>query len=356
MNYKSTMRVMMAVAMLFAVQTSANAQFGGLKKIAKKAKDAVEKVDPTTTTSTTTTTQQGSAQESGTSTDDVLAQYRADHPAAMEKYLAEKAGGMDKYLGLDQTEDGKIIYKYFKMEYGEGGDNSSNRANARSAGRDLVNILRFLKGNTEDFTYQQAQVLDIFNNRLPEYMKAMAAKGNLKKPLPQNEINAFKNETARIKQLYLNQTGTKEKTAEEKAAEANAEYIQDIVSQNYLLNDLTDRNRQAKAVADYKAKVNAKVKAQLAPTKILGTYSTSPAWQGLPLFKMPELQEKYKSVQEMQFKTFYEKGGKYYVVKSAFRQSIPKGDEVNGAQPQKDYWPGLETPVEVPADKIQGKF
>ena len=215
MNYKSTMRVMMAVAMLFAVQTSANAQFGGLKKIAKKAKDAVEKVDPTTTTSTTTTTQQGSAQESGTSTDDVLAQYRADHPAAMEKYLAEKAGGMDKYLGLDQTEDGKIIYKYFKMEYGEGGDNSSNRANARSAGRDLVNILRFLKGNTEDFTYQQAQVLDIFNNRLPEYMKAMAAKGNLKKPLPQNEINAFKNETARIKQLYLNQTGTKEKTAEE---------------------------------------------------------------------------------------------------------------------------------------------
>ena len=350
------MRVMMAVAMLFAVQTSANAQFGGLKKIAKKAKDAVEKVDPTTTTSTTTTTQQGSAQESGTSTDDVLAQYRADHPAAMEKYLAEKAGGMDKYLGLDQTEDGKIIYKYFKMEYGEGGDNSSNRANARSAGRDLVNILRFLKGNTEDFTYQQAQVLDIFNNRLPEYMKAMAAKGNLKKPLPQNEINAFKNETARIKQLYLNQTGTKEKTAEEKAAEANAEYIQDIVSQNYLLNDLTDRNRQAKAVADYKAKVNAKVKAQLAPTKILGTYSTSPAWQGLPLFKMPELQEKYKSVQEMQFKTFYEKGGKYYVVKSAFRQSIPKGDEVHGAQPQKDYWPGLETPVEVPADKIQGKF
>jgi hypothetical protein len=38
---------------------------------------------------------------------------------------------------------------------------------------------------------------------------------------------------------------------------------------------------------------------------------------------MPELKDKYKSVQEMQFKTFYEKGGKYYVVKSAFRQSIP---------------------------------
>ena len=59
----------------------------------------------------------------------------------------------------------------------------------------------------------------------------------------------------------------------------------------------------------------------------------------------------------MQFKTFYEKDGKYYVVKSAFRQSIPKENPKDlGAQPQKDYWPGLETPVEIPADKIQGKF
>ena len=132
--------------------------------------------------------------------------------------------------------------------------------------------------------------------------------------------------------------------------------MQDIVNQNYLLNDLTDKNRQAKAVADYKAKVDAKVKSALAPTKILGTYSTSAAWQGLPVFQMPELKEKYSSVQEMQFKTFYEKGGKYYIVKSAFRQSIDKGDNVHGAQPQKDYWPGLETPVEIPADKIQGKF
>ncbi|MBQ3753530.1 MAG: hypothetical protein II864_08295 [Prevotella sp.] len=140
-------------------------------------------------------------------------------------------------------------------------------------------------------------------------------------------------------------------------ADPMAEYVQDIVNKNYLLDDLTDKNRNAKAVADYKSKVNAKVKADLAPTKILGTFSTSVAWQGLPLFKMPELKDKYSSVQEMQFKTFYEKDGKYYVVKSAFRQSIPKENPKDlGAQPQKDYWPGLETPVEIPADKIQGKF
>ena len=176
------------------------------------------------------------------------------------------------------------------------------------------------------------------------------------KPLPQKEIDAFKAENARVKKLYLEYTGVKEKTAAELKAEADNKYVQDIINQNYLLNDLTDKNRQAKAVADYKAKVNAKVKEKLAPTKILGTYSTSFAWQGLPLQNYPELKEKYSSVQEMQFKTFYQKGGKYYVVKSAFRQSIDQGDNLHGAQPQKFYWPGLETPVEIPADKIQGKF
>ena len=372
MNYKTFMRVMMAIALLFAVQDNASAQFGGLMKKAKDAaKKKVEKtVDEATgnssTTTTTTTTDAntgatsnagaGNSNDNSTDMDKVMADYRADHPAAMEKYNADKAGGMDKYLGLDQTESGKIIYKYSIMEYGEGGDNSSNRANARGAASTLVNLLRYLKGNTETFAGfdQPAHVLDVLNNQVPNQIKAMAATGNYKKPLPKAEIDAFKSECARIKQLYMSQTGTKEKSADEKKAEADAEYIKNIVSQNYLLNDLTDRNRQAKAVADYKAKINAKVKAQLAPTKILGTYSTSPAWQGLPIFQMPELKEKYKSVQEMQFKTFYEKGGKYYVVKGAFRQSIPKGDEVHGAQPQKDSWPGLETPVEVPAEKIQG--
>jgi uncharacterized coiled-coil protein SlyX len=159
-----------------------------------------------------------------------------------------------------------------------------------------------MKGNTEDFEFykQSAHVLDLLNNRVPEQIKAMSKSSNkLNKPLPQKEIDAFKAENARVKKLYLEYTGTKEKTASELKAEADNKYVQDIINQNYLLNDLTDKNRQAKAVADYKAKVNAKVKEKLAPTKILGTYSTSFAWQGLPLQNYPELKEKYSSVQEM---------------------------------------------------------
>lgn len=334
-NSSVIVKLAVAGALLFIVNMNANAQFGN---VLKKAKNAVVQ----------------KAQE-----ERVLKEYEANHPARQEKIGAEKAGGMDKYLGLDQTENGRIIYKYYVMEYGEGGDTSSNRANARGAAQTLVNLLRWMKGNTEDFvSYDQtAYVLDLLNNQVPEQIKGMSKSSHkLNKPLPQKEIEAFKAENARVKKLYLEYTGIKEKTAEELKAEADAAYIQDIISKNYLLDDLTDKNRQAKAVADYKAKVNAKVKQQLAPTRILGTYSTSFAWQGLPLQNYPDLKEKYNSVQEMQFKTFYQKGGKYYVVKSAFRQSIPKGDNASGAIPQTFYWPGLETPVEIPADRIQGKF
>lgn len=339
MKKNAIMKVAVAGVLLFTVNMNANAQFGN---VLKKAKNAVVKE----------TTQK--AQE-----EKALKDYERDHPRRQEENNAKKAGGMDKYLGLDQTENGRIVYKYFVMEYGEGDDTSSNRACARAAAQSLVNIQRWMKGNTEDFSSfgQTAYALDLFNNQIPEQIKGMSKSSNkLNKPLPQKEIEAFKAENARVKKLYLEYTGTKEKTAEELKAEADNKYVQDIINQNYLLNDLTDKNRQAKAVADYKAKVNAKVKEKLAPTKILGTYSISFAWQGLPLQNYPELKEKYSSVQEMQFKTFYQKGGKYYVVKSAFRQSIDQGDNLHGAQPQKFYWPGLETPVEIPADKIQGKF
>ena len=204
MKQNVIMKVAVASALLFAVNLNANAQFGN---VLKKAKNAVVKE----------TTQK--AQE-----EKALKDYERDHPARQEKVNAEKAGGMDKYLGLDQTENGRIVYKYFVMEYGEGDDTSSNRANARGAAQTLVNLLRWMKGNTEDFTGfdQPAHVLDLLNNRVPENIKGMAKTGNkLNKPLPQKEIDAFKAENARVKQMYLDRMGIKEKTASELKAEAD---------------------------------------------------------------------------------------------------------------------------------------
>lgn len=328
------MKVAVAGALLFAVNTNANAQFGN---VLKKAKNAVVKE-----------TSQKAQEER------VMKEYENDHPQVQEKKNAEKAGGMDKYLGLDQTENGRILWKYGSMEQWE----TSQIKNAWSAARYVVQVLRYLKGNTETFDFYKDtnHVLYIFNNNIPDDLKRAEKASKSGAAVPAKDIAAIKAEAARVKKMYMDRTGATEKSAEQKKAEADNAYVQDIINKNYLLNDLTDKNRQAKAVADYKAKVNAKVKQQLAPTKILGTYSTSFAWQGLPLQNYPDLKEKYDAVQEMQFKTFYQKGGKYYVVKSAFRQSIDKGDNKSGAQPQKFYWPGLETPIEIPADKIQGKF
>ena len=336
------MQVCMGIALAFAVQTPVHAQFGGLVKKAKKAV--------------------GVSENTSSSNDDVTAKAQADydasHPAVMEKKNAEKAGGMDKYLGLDQTENGRILWKWASVE-----DYTKNQnvRNAYEAARQLTFILRYLKGNTETFSAhaQPAYVLDMVNNQIPENIKrAQEKKNNAKsEPISKTDADALTAECARIKQLYLSQTGTKEKTAEEKQAEANAEYIKSIVDKNYLLNDLSDKNRNAKAVAVYKAKINAKVKSALAPTKILGTYSTSFAWQGLPVFTMPEYKDEWSSIQEMQFKTFYEKNGKYYVVEGAFRHGIKKADSAQGKTTDwTNYWPGLKTPVEIPADKIQGKF
>jgi hypothetical protein len=334
MKQNVIMKVAVAGALLFAVNTNANAQFGN---VLKKAKNAVVKE-----------TSQKAQEER------VMKEYENDHPQVQEKKNAEKAGGMDKYLGLDQTENGRILWKYGSMEQWE----TSQIKNAWSAARYVIQVLRYLKGNTETFEFYKDtnHVLYIFNNNIPDDLKRAEKASKSGAAVPAKDIAAIKAEAARVKKMYMDRTGATEKSAEQKKAEADNAYVQDIINKNYLLNDLTDKNRQAKAVADYKAKVNAKVKQQLAPTKILGTYSTSFAWQGLPLQNYPDLKEKYDAVQEMQFKTFYQKGGKYYVVKSAFRQSIDKGDNKSGAQPQKFYWPGLETPIEIPADKIQGKF
>lgn len=330
-------KLAMAVAMLFAVNMNANAQLGGLLNKAKKA----------VTKETTQSVQEKQARERAIATS----------PDRQEAEGARAAGGMDKYLGLDKTENGRILWKYAGMNQDEY-TKSSQIKSAFNASNQIVNVLRYLKGNTESFgNFKNTEnVLYIFNNNVADDLKRAEKASKSSPAIPAKDLAALKAEAARVKKLYMERTGATEKSAEEKKAEADQAYVQDIINKNYLLDNLTDKNRQAKAVADYKAKVNAKVKQQLAPTKILGTYSTSAAWQGLPLQNYPELKEKYESVQEMQFKSFYEKGGKYYVVKSAFRQSIPKGDNKSGAQPQKFYWPGVETPVEIPAEKIQGKF
>ena len=89
------MQMCMGVALAFAVQMPAQAQLGGLVKKAKKVTGVVTGQDNGSNDAATAKAQ---------------ADYAAAHPAVQERQNAEKAGGMDKYLGLDQTENGRILF------------------------------------------------------------------------------------------------------------------------------------------------------------------------------------------------------------------------------------------------------
>ena len=135
MKQSNVVKVAMAVAMLFAVNMNANAQLGGLLNKAKKVvtKEAGQ-----------------SAQESK-----VRADYVKDHPREQEKIAAEAAGGMDKYLGLDKTENGRIVWKYGSMEQWE----SSQIKNAWSASSRYFQAVGNLKNTQRFFTPDGSSII-----------------------------------------------------------------------------------------------------------------------------------------------------------------------------------------------------
>ena len=100
MKKENLFRLAVAVAMLFVVNMNADAQFGKLKGIADKAKKTI-------------------SQDADQTADEkrVMDDYVKDHPQEQEKRAAQAAGGMDKYLGLDKTENGRILWKYGSMEF-----------------------------------------------------------------------------------------------------------------------------------------------------------------------------------------------------------------------------------------------
>ena len=358
----------MAAAMLLAVPVGANAQLKGLiKNAAGKVQNAAG-----IQTDSKKTMWQLDPKYSGDGSYEPSAEEQKAYAA--EKARVKQAGGWQKYLELDQTENGRIVYKYWQLREStfwrdteeefpnylsqNGYDELCVRA-AGNAATQLVLALRYAKGyhgyDTDAFN-RVSDAFKIFNQIVPEEIGHTKKARSGLKPLPLDEIDALNEELARIKKYYETATGHHEKTAEERKAEADEGYVTTVIYGNYLLDDLTDKCRDAKRVNADKEKVNAKVKAELGATKILGTYSTTALLMGLPLQNFPDLKEKYRTVQEMRYKTFYEKDGKSYVVESAFRFVIPIDDDIHGANPDESYFPGLKIPVEIPADKIQGKF
>ena len=274
-----------------------------------------------------------------------------DNPELREDYLAKKAGSLQKYLEMDKTPGRRIVWKYFEMKQTDPGSN----IHLRIAADKIVTVLRKAKNGRDD-EKGHANVRIGAINDVPGLLKKGKATAE--------EVEAFTVEAARAKAEWLKawNPGYVEKSQAAIASEANSakekERQASIVRSNYLLGDFTDQDRSKANVAKRKAKFEETLQKSQAPDKILGTYSTSRFWQGIPVFKDEALKAKWSSLQEMTYKSFYQKGGKYFVVTGGFRQGITLEDAKRGksASELADYWPGLENPVEVPADLIEKHF
>ena len=153
MKTMTLIRTLMAVAMLFAVQTSANAQLGGLLK---KAKNAAEKTVKGVVNGTSSGNV-GAEALTNVQIENAREEHLRNSPQAREYANVEKAGGWDKYLELDKTANGQILYKYFAL--GEGGYEAEDKyskengydiscvRNATGAARTLVQVIRWMKGS-----------------------------------------------------------------------------------------------------------------------------------------------------------------------------------------------------------------
>ena len=274
-----------------------------------------------------------------------------DNPELREDYLAKKAGSLQKYLEMDKTPGRRIVWKYFEMKQTDPGSN----IHLRIAADKIVTVLRKAKNGRDDEKGHTNVRIGAIND-VPGLLKKGKATAE--------EAEAFTAEAARAKAEWLKawNPGYVEKSPAAVASDANSakekERQATIVRSNYLLGDLTDQDRSKANVAKRKAKFEEALQKAQAPDKILGTYSTSRFWQGIPVFKDETLKAKWSSLQEMTYKSFYQKGGKYFVVTGGFRQGITLEDAKRGksASEVADYWPGLENPVEVPAELIEKHF
>lgn len=272
-------------------------------------------------------------------------------PELREDYLAKKAGGLQKYLEMDKTPGRCIVWKYFEMKQTDPGSN----LHLRIAADKIVTTLRMSKNARPDEKGHTQVRMSAINDVAGLLVKGKATA---------EEKAAFETEASRAKAEWLKawNPGYVEPDAKAVAAAAKGanedKRVAGIVKANYLLNELADKDRNKRNVEKRKALMEKAIQEKCAPEKIFGIYSTSMFWQGIPLANEPELKETWSSLQVMSYKAFYMKGGKYYVVTGGFRQGITHADAKKGkaASEVKDYWPGLDEPVEIPADLAASKL
>lgn len=126
----------MAAALLFAVSMNANAQLGGLKKIAKKA---TEKVAGTETPTNNPVSSTSSSNDSGSFLS----------PEVRENNGVKAAGGLDKYLGMTSGDEA-LVYSYYQpgtSDFTTGGKYDCGKTYGNMIAQKIVDIYRYIKSD-----------------------------------------------------------------------------------------------------------------------------------------------------------------------------------------------------------------
>ena len=133
-------RLAMAAVMLFAVNMNADAQFGGLKKLANKAKEAVSTGEVSGTEDvknvanpTTSTSSEGSFMS----------------PIVVENNGAKASGGLDKYIGMTEADEA-LVYSYYQpgtSDFRTGGKYDCGKTYGNMIAQRIVDMYRKIKSN-----------------------------------------------------------------------------------------------------------------------------------------------------------------------------------------------------------------
>jgi hypothetical protein len=137
---KNLIKLSMAVAMLFAVNMTANAQFGKLKKLADKAKQTVTTGEVSGTedvtnvaSPTTSTSSEGSFMS----------------PIVVENNGAKASGGLDKYIGMTEGDEA-LVYSYYQpgtSDFTTGGKYDCGKTYGNMIAQRIVDMYRMIKSN-----------------------------------------------------------------------------------------------------------------------------------------------------------------------------------------------------------------
>ena len=319
----------MVAAITFGVQTTANAQLGGLVNKAKKVVKDKAKAAAGVPTATATST---SAADN----------WRKDPSGRDIPTLdADKV----KYIDGTATPERKKVYDYGLLEGLEASRNTAT-SDYSSTAREIMGWLFLIYSEQISQSYSPTYWMKEFDNIARRINTAFELDQE-----PAEMADHFDAELLRAKVLYAQKYAPEMQMSEQDQAAWLKQRKDDRAIAKYGLNTLKDNGQNG----ELKRAFEAKVKAQCNPTKMLGTYIVSAFWQGLYIVNKPEF-EQYSSVQEMRAKAYYMKDGKYYYVKGGKRHATLKSDPSNKAVDLPDYNPGLETPMEIPAELAKKYF